>query len=153
MGVSGCGKSSIGQAVADELNIPFFDGDDYHSATNVEKMQSGIPLTDDDRESWLFRLNQLLKDNNDLVVACSALKPEYRDILRMDCEELLFFYLKGDFETIWSRHQEREGHYFRGSSMLESQFETLVEPSVSEALYVDIKQTPAQITQDILSKI
>ncbi|MBY6195922.1 gluconokinase [Vibrio hangzhouensis] len=153
MGVSGCGKSSIGQAVADELNIPFFDGDDYHSEANVQKMQSGVPLTDEDRRSWLIRLNALLRENDSLVVACSALKPEYRDILGKGCQELVYLYLKGDFETIWSRHKARQGHYFQGSAMLESQFETLIEPSENEALHIDIKQTPTQITQDILSRI
>ncbi|MGR5538743.1 gluconokinase [Vibrio campbellii] len=153
MGVSGCGKSSIGESLAKALNIPFFDGDDYHSPGSVQKMQSGIPLTDEDRESWLLRLNRLLKTEDELVVACSALKPEYRDILRDECEELRFFYLKGDFETIWSRHKARQGHYFKGVAMLKSQFETLVEPSESEALHIDIRQTPAEITQDILSRI
>ncbi|MGR5177378.1 gluconokinase [Vibrio parahaemolyticus] len=153
MGVSGCGKSSIGQAVADKLNIPFFDGDDYHSEANVQKMQSGVPLTDEDRRSWLIRLNALLRENDSLVVACSALKPEYRDILGNGCQDLVYLYLKGDFETIWSRHKARQGHYFQGSAMLESQFETLIEPSENEALHIDIKQTPTQITQDILSRI
>jgi len=153
MGVSGCGKSSIGQSLSNELSIPFFDGDDYHSEQSVQKMQSGVPLTDEDRASWLMRLNQLLKENDDLVVACSALKPEYRDILRDGCEELRFLYLKGDFDTIWSRHKERQGHYFTGAEMLESQFDTLIEPSEQEALHIDIKQTPTQITQDILSRI
>lgn len=153
MGVSGCGKSSIGSALAKVLNISFFDGDDYHSIENVQKMQGGIPLTDEDRKSWLLELNELIKQQEQLVVACSALKPEYRDILRSGCDELKFVYLKGDFETICSRHKAREGHFFQGSAMLESQFLTLIEPSEQEAIHIDIKQAPKQIIEDILSKI
>lgn len=153
MGVSGCGKSSIGSGLAQALGIPFFDGDDYHSEQNVQKMQNGIPLTDEDRKSWLHALNDLIKQEENLVVACSALKPEYRQMLREGCEELQFFYLKGDFDTIWSRHKAREGHYFKGSAMLESQFATLVEPTEQEATAIDIRQAPEQIVDEILACI
>ncbi len=153
MGVSGCGKSSIGAALGKALGIPFFDGDDFHSQENVQKMQSGQPLTDTDRQSWLTTLNQLLREKDSLVVACSALKPEYRDKLREGKTDLHFIYLKGDFDTIWSRHQKREGHYFNGSSMLESQFNTLIEPDEQEALYVDIRQSPQQIIDYILAHL
>ncbi len=153
MGVSGCGKSSIGAALGKALGIPFFDGDDFHSQENVQKMQNGQPLTDMDRQSWLTTLNQLLQEKESLVVACSALKPEYRNKLREGKIDLHFIYLKGDFDTIWSRHQKREGHYFNGSSMLESQFNTLVEPDEQEALYVDIRQSPQQIIDYILAHL
>jgi gluconokinase len=153
MGVSGCGKSSIGAALGKALNIPFYDGDDYHSAENVQKMQSGQPLTDADRQSWLETLNTLISEQDALVVACSALKPEYRDILRQGEQDIRFIYLKGDFATIWSRHEKREGHYFNGSAMLESQFDTLVEPDEQEALHVDIKQSPQQIIHCILAHL
>jgi gluconokinase len=153
MGVSGCGKSSIGEALANALNIPFFDGDDYHTEANIQKMQGGIPLTDEDRCSWLQTLNQLISQQDQLVLACSALKPEYRSLLRQGNDELRFLYLKGDFETIWSRHKVRQGHYFQGSAMLESQFATLVEPDEQEAIHIDIKQTPERITLDILSRL
>ncbi|PFG45310.1 gluconokinase [Vibrio sp. ES.051] len=153
MGVSGCGKSSIGDSLAKALNIPFFDGDDYHPDENVEKMRNGIPLTDEDRKEWLLTLNRLIQDQDSLVLACSALKPEYRDTLRNGCHELIFCYLKGDFDTIWSRLQAREGHYFQGSSMLESQFSTLVEPTEKEAISIDINQPPQNVVQDILSHV
>lgn len=153
MGVSGCGKSSIGHSLAASLGIPFFDGDDYHSRENVEKMRNGIPLTDADREEWLVKLNALIQEQDNLVLACSALKPEYRDILRRGCDELTFCYLKGDFDTIWSRHKAREGHYFQGSAMLESQFNTLIEPNEKEAIHVDINQPPEKVVHDILDRV
>ncbi|MGP8305462.1 gluconokinase [Vibrio sp. YIC-376] len=153
MGVSGCGKSSIGYSLAKSLNIPFFDGDDYHPEENVEKMRNGIPLTDEDRKEWLLTLNALIQEQDNLVLACSALKPEYRDALRSGCNELTFCYLKGDFDTIWSRLKAREDHYFQGSAMLESQFSTLIEPTEQEALYIDINQTPEKVVDDILSKV
>ncbi|WP_428773892.1 gluconokinase [Vibrio sp.] len=153
MGVSGCGKSSIGHSLATTLNIPFFDGDDFHPEENIQKMRSGIPLTDEDRKTWLQSLSQLIQREDQLVVACSALKPEYREILRSGGNTLTFCYLKGDFDTIWSRHKAREGHYFQGSAMLESQFETLIEPSEQEAIHIDIKQAPDQIVDEILARI
>ncbi|MFC1237380.1 gluconokinase [Vibrio sp. F74] len=153
MGVSGCGKSSIGEALANKLDISFYDGDDFHPPVNVEKMQNGIPLTDDDRRSWLETLNSIIVKEPNMVVACSALKPEYRETLRKNCPDLQFIYLKGEFDTIWQRHQKRKGHYFKGASMLESQFNTLIEPSKSEALYVDISNTPEKIIDQILQNI
>ncbi|OEF27285.1 gluconokinase [Vibrio rumoiensis] len=138
MGVSGCGKSHIGSLLAQQLGFPFFDGDDFHPQTNVDKMRQGIPLTDQDRIGWLHTLNQLFLDNDQAVIACSALKPEYRDILRSNNHEMIIVYLQGDFDTIWNRHQKRDNHWFNGKSMLESQFATLVEPNQNEAIFVDI---------------
>ena len=142
MGVSGCGKSSMGQKLAGHYGYPFFDGDDYHSDANVEKMRQGIPLTDEDRFGWLDTLNRILKGNDTAVVACSSLKPIYRDILRNGVEDLAIVYLQGDFDTIWQRHQKRAGHYFNGKSMLESQFATLEEPiGEADVIAVDISQS------------
>lgn len=153
MGVSGCGKSSMGQRIAEHYGFPFFDGDDFHSETNVAKMRDGIPLTDEDRFDWLKTLNNVLKSEDDAVVACSALKPEYRDTLRDGIENLVFVYLKGDFDTIWQRHQKRDGHYFNGKSMLESQFATLVEPNGEDALTVEINQTLDQVFQQSIDAL
>ncbi len=153
MGVSGCGKSSIGAALANKLCIPFFDGDDYHPAENVAKMQNGIPLTDADRQSWLETLNRLIVKENELVVACSALKPEYRNTLRKNCPDLCFIYLKGDFDTIWQRYKKRQGHYFQGTAMLESQFNTLVEPEETEAMHIDINDAPEHIITQIMQQL
>ena len=151
LGVSGSGKSFIGKQVADTLGYPFFDGDDFHCDANVEKMRQGTPLTDDDRQGWLETLNKLLIDNTSAVIACSALKPEYRDILRRDLDDLTFIYLKGDIDTIWQRHQKREGHYFNGRGMLESQFATLIEPTEEEAFAVDISQDADAVLRDALA--
>ena len=121
MGVSGCGKSLIGNLLAKHLSVSFFDGDDYHPPSNLDKMGAGIPLNDVDRTGWLITLNQLINSETSLVLACSSLKSEYREILR-EGNSVLFIYLKGDKETIWQRHQQREGHYFKGRYMLDSQF-------------------------------
>lgn len=153
MGVSGCGKSLIGSELAKSLNLPFYDGDDFHPQANVEKMRRGIPLDDADRIGWLHTLNKLFTDNPSAVVACSALKPEYRDILRHNNSSLVIVYLKGDFDTIWSRHRNRANHYFNGESMLKSQFDTLVEPTEEEALHVDISQSVEQVLQQALIAI
>ncbi|KQH84357.1 gluconate kinase [Vibrio furnissii] len=141
MGVSGCGKSSIGSKIADALGLKFFDGDDYHPQDNVDKMRQGIPLTDDDRLGWLQTLNRLFIEQAGAVIACSALKPTYRDILRANNDDLVIVYLQGDYETIWSRLQQRSDHYFQGEAMLKSQFDTLVEPDANEAIFVDISQS------------
>lgn len=152
MGVSGCGKSSIGSRLAEQLGLTFFDGDDYHCAANIDKMSQGIPLTAQDRQGWLASLNKLFQQRAEGVVACSALTPEYRAILRHNNKELRFVYLQGDFETIWQRHQNRADHYFKGKTLLENQFATLVEPGESEALIIDIRQTVDQIIAEIVTK-
>ncbi len=153
MGVSGCGKSSMGQRIADHYGFPFFDGDDYHSESNVAKMREGIPLTDEDRFGWLETLNGILKEQDTAVVACSGLKPEYRQLLRSGVEDLAVIYLKGDFDTIWSRHQKRNGHYFNGQSMLESQFATLVEPVNEDVFTVAINQTIDEVFQQSIAAL
>ncbi|WCP69733.1 gluconokinase [Vibrio tubiashii] len=153
MGVSGCGKSLIGSEIAKSLNLPFYDGDDYHPLANVEKMRQGTPLTDDDRIGWLHTLNRLYVENEAAVIACSALKPEYRDILRLENQDLVIVFLKGDFETIWSRHQKRDNHYFNGESMLRSQFEALREPTQEEALHIDIRHSVEEVVEQALQAI
>jgi len=153
MGISGCGKSSIGSMLAEALGLQFFDSDDYHPMENVEKMRSGQPLTDEDRRPWLNTLKGLIQHQPEIVLACSALKPEYRQTLRNGNPSLKFIYLKGDFDTIWARHCRREGHYFNGAGMLKSQFDTLVEPSVDEAIVIDIDSPPEHIVELILEKL
>lgn len=152
MGVSGCGKSSVGKQLADQLQLTFFDGDDYHSSENISKMSQGIALTDKDRHSWLKTLSELLNKNNNTVLACSALTRRYRRVLKENNPSLRFIYLKGDFDTIWERHSQREDHYFTGKGMLESQFDTLQEPEEKEALRIDIRQSVEEIVTDILQK-
>ncbi|SBS40288.1 Thermoresistant gluconokinase [Marinomonas spartinae] len=153
LGVSGSGKSLIGKRLADALGYPFFDGDDYHNSSNIEKMSKGIPLSDQDRFGWLSTLNALLKNHECAVVACSGLKPEYRDMLKKDLDDVSMLYLKGDFDTIWQRHQKRNGHYFKGQDMLKSQFAALIEPSQSEAFSLDISQDADAVFQQALAYI
>lgn len=154
MGVSGCGKSSMGKRIADHYGYPFFDGDDYHCEANVEKMRQGIPLTDADRLGWLNTLNGILTQHESAVVACSGLKPEYRAILRKGVKDLAIVYLKGDFDTIWQRHQKRDGHYFNGKTMLESQFATLVEPTnEADVISIDISQTRDEVFNNSIAAL
>ena len=151
LGVSGSGKSLIGKNIAEKLGYPFFDGDDFHCQTNVDKMSKGIPLTDEDRKDWLATLNTLLTDNPTVVIACSGLKPEYRAMLRQGLDDVTMIYLKGSIDTIWQRHQKRDGHYFNGREMLESQFATLIEPTEEEALVIDISQDADAVLNEALS--
>jgi gluconokinase len=151
LGVSGSGKSLIGKNIAEKLGYRFFDGDDFHSTANVEKMSQGIPLTDDDRKGWLAVLNTLLIDNPTAVIACSGLKPEYRAMLRQGLDDVAMVYLKGSIDTIWERHQKRDDHYFKGREMLESQFATLIEPTEEEAFVIDIAQDADTVLNEALS--
>lgn len=151
LGVSGSGKSLIGKNIADKLGYPFFDGDDFHCQANVDKMRQGTPLTDEDRKDWLATLNSILTDNSTAVIACSGLKPEYRAMLRNGLDDVTMIYLKGSIDTIWQRHQKRDGHYFNGREMLESQFATLVEPTDKEALIIDISQDADQVLSEALT--
>jgi len=155
MGVSGCGKSTIGQTLADHLGCPFYDGDDFHPPENIEKMSNGIPLTDTDRAPWLSRLQSLIHQNlkgDGVVLACSALKQRYRDQLRHDNDGLQFVYLHGDFDTIWTRMQTRPNHYMK-PEMLHSQFAALEPPGPDEAIRVNITDNVEQIVEQVLSQV
>lgn len=154
IGVSGCGKSTIGKLLAEQLQIPFFDADDYHSNENIAKMASGKPLNDEDRKDWLAVLNQLAKDQlkqNNCVIACSALKEIYRNILQNDIEKnTKWIYLAGDFKEIKARIEQRENHYM-ASNLLQSQFNILEEPK--SAIKVDINFTPKEIVAFIKNEL
>ena len=137
MGVSGCGKSTVGQALADHFQLQFYDGDDFHPEANKDKMTAGLPLTDMDREPWLESLAELLAEK-DCVLACSSLKKKYRDTmvkLMASGESLVFIYLKGTKELIESRLANRKGHYFK-AGLLQSQFDALEEPSDGENVVI-----------------
>ena len=154
MGVSGSGKTAVGELLSQKLGWPFFDGDDFHPKENVEKMAAGIPLDDDDRIPWLMNLHDLIADHlaerKSLLLACSALKQSYRDLLLEGNPNTLFIHLKGDFGLIMSRMQARSGHYMK-PEMLYSQFETLEEPT--DALTVDIEQNLDRITEEIITQL
>lgn len=139
MGVSGCGKSTVGEQLANRLGYSYHDGDSYHPPENIAKMQRGEPLNDNDRQGWLETLNQILqKESTGTVLACSALTPSYRQILANNVGNPIFVYLQGDFDTIWQRHKKRQNHYFKGKSMLESQFATLVEPTGDNVVTINV---------------
>ena len=148
MGVSGCGKTTVGMALADKLGCSFYDGDDFHPPENVAKMASGTPLNDDDRYPWLERLRDLIGEHlmggKTAVIACSALKKKYRDQLRRGNDGLQIVYLEGSFTLIWERMAAREPHYMK-ADMLQSQFDALEPPSVDEAIIIDIDQQVASI--------
>lgn len=154
MGVSGCGKSSIGAMLAQELGVQFHEGDSFHPAANVAKMSAGIPLTDADRVDWLERLCGVIRQSaasgEGMVLSCSALKRRYRDQLRAADPSLRFAHLEGDRELIAQRMQSREGHYMP-LSLLDSQLADLEPLQEDEAgLRLDIRQEPAQLVQAIL---
>ncbi|MFC3703327.1 gluconokinase [Devosia honganensis] len=136
MGVSGCGKSSFGEALAARLGLPYYEGDALHSASNVEKMRSGVPLTDEDRWPWLDRVAATLSMPG--VLSCSALKRAYRTRIRDGAGGLVrFVHLAGDKAVIAERMAARSGHYMP-TSLLDSQFATLEAPGADEAITLDI---------------
>ena len=151
MGVSGCGKSSVGKGLAQSLGWDFYDADDFHPFENVAKMANGIPLDDSDRAPWLATLNELisssLKADQPGVLACSALKERYRQRLMDGNAGVQIVYLKGSYDLIWSRMEQRTDHYMK-PHMLKSQFETLEEPT--NALTIDISMPLDDIVQEIL---
>jgi gluconokinase len=140
MGVSGCGKSSVGEGLVARLGIPYCDGDDLHPPTNVQKMRAGVPLTDDDRWPWLDRVAAVLATEAPVIVGCSALRRAYRDRLRAGAGGLVrFIHLTGTRELIAGRMAARTGHYMP-PSLLDSQFAALEVPGPDEALAIDIDQ-------------
>ncbi|TVZ14446.1 gluconokinase [Maribacter sp. MAR_2009_72] len=153
MGVSGSGKTTIGTLLAQKLNIPFFDGDDFHPASNIKKMSVGIPLNDDDRQGWLERLNKLALEHTTTgaVIVCSALKEKYRVILGNQLEGLhKIVYLEGSYELINDRLIQRKNH-FMPKGLLRSQFDTLEIPH--DAITVSIDQSPEAIVADIIKML
>lgn len=150
MGVTGCGKTTVGALFAAECGWPFHDADDFHPAANVAKMKSGAPLDDADRWPWLARLNALLLDSEregrSLVLACSALKQVYRDRLTRGCATARFVLLDADPELIRARLAARRGHYMN-PLLLDSQFAILERPQ--DALRLDAAGTPAALARQI----
>ncbi len=153
MGVSGCGKSSVGRALADRLAIPYRDGDDLHPAANVEKMRRGIPLTDADRWPWLDCVAHVLAKAAPVIIGCSALKRAYRDRIRAGAGgPVRFVHLAGSRDLIAARMATRKDHYMP-LSLLDNQFAALEPPGPEEAITVRIDQPLDAITHDILAHL
>ena len=154
MGVSGAGKTTIGQILSRQLGWRLFDADEFHSAASIEKMRSGIPLDDVDRWPWLERMNTMIRQKEaqgeSVLLACSALKQVYRDRLSKGTTEIRWIYLKGRFDLIRDRLEARKGHYMK-AGLLESQFAALEEPV--DALSVEIDDAPNAIADSILRQL
>src|SRR5687767_10998711 len=142
MGVSGSGKTTVGEALASKLRWDFYDADDFHPPENITKMEQGIPLNDSDRAPWLASLHDLIEScltrNRPGILACSALKERYRQALLEGNDAVQLIYLKGSYKLLWSRMSARTDHYMK-PEMLQSQFDVLEEPT--NALTVDVSQS------------
>jgi gluconokinase len=153
MGVSGSGKTTIGQMLSAQLNWPFVDGDSLHSPANIAKMAAGIPLTDDDRAPWLQSIHAVMEgwriQQKNGIIASSALKEKYRKIL-LTSPEIKLVYLRGAYDLIYSRMQHRPGHYMK-AEMLQSQFASLEEPK--DAIVIDIGPAPEVIVSTIRQQL
>jgi carbohydrate kinase (thermoresistant glucokinase family) len=150
MGVSGSGKNTVGEPLTQRLGWKFIDGDDYHPPENVKKMAAGIPLQDEDRWPWLDRLNGMLRQEKNVVVACSALKEAYRRRLLAGIADCAIVHLRGSFELIRSRVEQRR-HRYMPASLLQSQFETLEPPA--KAIDVDVSLDVEVSLKTILERL
>lgn len=153
MGVSGSGKSTVGKLLSDRTGWTFYDADDFHSSEAIKKMSQGIPLTDSDRQPWLEKLKNLIEAtfaaNQNAILACSALKSDYRKTIQGDYQEITWIYLRGDYNCLLSRLKQRQGHYFN-ADLLHSQLETLEEPATT--LTFDVSLSPQAIVKKILAE-
>jgi len=157
MGVSSSGKSTIGHDLGERIDIPFIDGDDLHPDANKEKMRAGHALNDDDRFPWLHRIGELidagLVEGHPTIVACSALKRSYRDLLRRHAPQLIFVHLTGEPDVIRARMQARN-HEYMPTALLDSQLATLEPIEADElAILADITATPADIVDDVVAQL
>jgi gluconokinase len=154
MGVSGCGKTTLGESLAQAWGCEFVEGDRYHSAENVARMAAGIALTDEWRRDWLLCLSDMLGqayvEQRSMVLTCSALKRSYRDVLRLKTPGLNFVHLHGAESSLQYRMQHRQGHYMP-ASLLNSQLQTLEMPQPDEqVLAMDIDQPVDAMVRELL---
>jgi len=154
MGVSGSGKTTIGQQLSAKTGYPFYDADNFHTKENKDKMNAGIPLTDEDRWPWLKNIHHFVVEKiatGSIILVCSALKQAYRDQLGNGIESnCRWVFLHGGYTTILERLKNRKGHYMP-ATLLQSQFDALEIPS--NAIRIDIELAPEMIIDDIISKI
>jgi len=152
MGVSGSGKTTVGKLLSAKLGWPFYDADDFQPKDNLAKMAQGLPLNDRDRRPWLLAIHDLLVGlaarRAKAVIACSALKRDYRDLLCAGVDGARFVYLKGEFAILRERLERRQGHFFK-AALLGSQFEIIEEPE--DALMVNVDNPPDAIMESILT--
>jgi len=152
MGVSGSGKTTIGKLLSEKTGFPFYDADDFHSPENKDKMNTGIPLTDEDRRPWLDNIHDFVVEaitTHPVILVCSALKQHYRERLSESMEDnCQWIFLEGGFNTILDRLNKRAGHYMP-ASLLQSQFDALEIPQ--GATRIDICQSPEEITTAIIA--
>ncbi|MGB3532764.1 MAG: gluconokinase [Microcoleaceae cyanobacterium] len=154
IGVSGSGKTTVGEKLAEALQYEFQDADDFHPPQNIEKMRQNIPLNDRDRQPWLQALNNAIQKwinlDKNVILACSALKTEYRKQLLVDADNIRLIYLQGSFELIENRLKQRSDHYMK-ADLLQSQFEALEEPQTG--IKIDIAQPIEEIIQKIITEL
>ncbi len=151
MGVSGCGKTTVAAGVAQRLGWKLLEGDAFHPPSNVAKMASGTPLTDEDRWPWLRAIASAAAGEASAVIACSALKRAYRDVLKAGRDDVVIVYLKGSRELIGARLAARKGH-FMPPGLLDSQFATLEEPGAEEnPLIVPINDLPETLIETVIA--
>lgn len=155
MGVSGSGKTTVGELLAERLDVEFADADQFHSKANIAKMAAGVPLTDDDRWPWLEAIGEWMAEHQDTgaVATCSALRRAYRDVLRRHAPGLWFLDLTGTAKVMAERIEHR-GHHFMPVSLVGSQFDTLEPPDDDEqAVMIDVTQSPAEIVEEFIAAL
>ena len=154
MGVAGSGKTTVGRCLAETLGWPYCEGDDLHPTANLQKMAAGIPLTDADRLPWLRELRRRIEGciaaRENAVIACSALKESYREILAGGLDEVHFVHLTGSPELIRERLAHRTGHFMK-AGMLDSQLAALEPPA--DAVAVDVAGSPEEIVTEIRGRL
>ncbi|HYT56260.1 MAG TPA: gluconokinase [Verrucomicrobiae bacterium] len=155
-GVSGAGKTTIGKLLAEQLGWRFYEADDFHPRSNIDKMRSGCPLTDEDRWPWLERLREQitcsLAAKENAVLACSALKRGYRERLRVS-DDVKFVFLRGNYALIKKQLRRRRGH-FMNPTLLKSQFADLEEPGSDEdVLTIELGRTPHELVEEIKTRL
>src|ERR1700751_1065508 len=156
MGPAGSGKTTVGELLASQLSWEFADGDDFHPPANIEKMSRGIPLTDEDRLPWLKSIRDAMQQwqtqRKNAVIACSALKRSYRDLLGIhpNAKNIKLVYLRGSYDLLLERLHSRKGHYMK-DKMLVSQLADLEEPE--DALTVDVSKSPEEIVSEIRKEL
>jgi len=153
IGVSGCGKTTIARKLSEAMGLPYYDADDFHPQENIDKMSSGMPLNDKDRVSWLETLSKNLQNwesKGGAILACSALKEQYRKVLSQDLTNCQWIFLHGSYELILERMNKRKDHYMSGE-LLKSQFEILETPTYG--IHIDIQKSPEEIIAKIKSSL